>query len=141
MNGGSKADANDANDGFAGLSQIGQIAVTVQDPARATAFYRDVLGMRFLFGAGTMAFFDCGGVRLMLGTSEGAGSAGRDPKGSILYYRVGDIEAAHAALAARGVRFEQAPHLVARMPDHELWLAFLYDSEDNLLALMAEKRA
>jgi methylmalonyl-CoA/ethylmalonyl-CoA epimerase len=122
---------------FAGLAQIGQIAVNVQDVARATAFYRDTLGMRFLFAAGpALSFFDCGGLRLMLARAE---RADLDHKASILYYRVADIDAAHAALAARGVRFEQAPHLVARMPDHELWLADFYDSEDNLLALMAEK--
>ena len=122
---------------FAGLSQIGQIAVNVQDVERATAFYRDTLGMRFLFAFPGLAFFDCGGVRLMLSRAE-------DPKldhpASILYYRVADIEATHQALAARGVRFETGPHLVARMPDHELWLADFYDSEENLLALMAEKR-
>ncbi|HEY6324533.1 MAG TPA: VOC family protein [Thermoanaerobaculia bacterium] len=122
---------------FAGLSQIGQIAVNVQDVERATAFYRDTLGMRFLFAFPGLAFFDCGGVRLMLSRAE-------DPKldhpASILYYRVADIEATHQALAARGVRFERGPHLVARMPDHELWLADFYDSEENLLALMAEKR-
>jgi methylmalonyl-CoA/ethylmalonyl-CoA epimerase len=122
---------------FAGLSQIGQIAVNVQDVERATAFYRDTLGMRFLFAFPGLAFFDCGGVRLMLSRAE-------DPKldhpASILYYRVADIEATHQALAARGVRFESGPHLVARMPDHELWLAEFNDSEDNILALMAEKR-
>jgi len=122
---------------FAGLSQIGQIAINVQDVERATAFYRDTLGMRFLFAFPGLAFFDCGGVRLMLSRAE-------DPKldhpASILYYRVADIEATHQALAARGVRFETGPHLVARMPDHELWLADFYDSEENLLALMAEKR-
>ncbi len=122
---------------FAGLSQIGQIAINVQDVERATAFYRDTLGMRFLFAFPGLAFFDCGGVRLMLSRAE-------DPKldhpASILYYRVADIEATHQALAARGVRFERGPHLVARMPDHELWLADFYDSEENLLALMAEKR-
>ncbi|HXO42110.1 MAG TPA: VOC family protein [Thermoanaerobaculia bacterium] len=122
---------------FAGLSQIGQIAVNVQDVERATAFYRDTLGMRFLFAFPGLAFFDCGGVRLMLSRAE-------DPKldhpASILYYRVADIEATHQALAARGVRFETGPHLVARMPDHELWLAEFNDSEDNVLALMVEKR-
>jgi methylmalonyl-CoA/ethylmalonyl-CoA epimerase len=122
---------------FAGLSQIGQIAINVQDVERATAFYRDTLGMRFLFAFPGLAFFDCGGVRLMLSRAE-------DPKldhpASILYYRVADIEAAHQALAARGVRFETGPHLVARMPDHELWLAEFSDSEENILALMAEKR-
>ena len=123
---------------FAGLSQIGQIAVNVQEVERATAFYRDTLGMRFLFAFPGLAFFDCGGVRLMLSRAE-------DPKldhpASILYYRVPDIEAAHAALAARGVRFEREPHLVARMPDHELWLAEFRDSEDNVVALMTEKRS
>jgi len=122
---------------FAGLSQVGQIAINVQDVERATAFYRDTLGMRFLFAFPGLAFFDCGGVRLMLSRAE-------DPKldhpASILYYRVADIEATHQALAARGVRFESGPHLVARMPDHELWLAEFNDSEENILALMAEKR-
>jgi methylmalonyl-CoA/ethylmalonyl-CoA epimerase len=122
--------------GFEGLGRIGQIAINVQDVARATAFYRDVLGMRFLFAPPNLAFFDCGGVRLMLTTAE---RPDLDHKASILYYRVADIEAAHAALLARGVRFESGPHLVARLPDHELWLADLYDSEENLLALMAEK--
>lgn len=122
---------------FQGLSAIGQIAVNVQDVERATRFYRDVLGMRFLFAAGNLSFFDAGGVRLMLSTAE---QPELDHKASILYYRVPDIEAAHAALAGRGVRFASAPHLVARMPDHELWLADLYDSEENLLALMEERR-
>lgn len=122
---------------FTGLSQVGQIAINVQDVERATAFYRDTLGMRFLFAFPGLAFFDCAGVRLMLSRAE-------DPKldhaASILYYRVADIEVVHQALAARGVRFASRPHLVARMPDHDLWLADFYDSEENLLALMAEKR-
>jgi methylmalonyl-CoA/ethylmalonyl-CoA epimerase len=122
---------------FPGLTQIGQIAINVQDVERATAFYRDTLNMRFLFAFPGLAFFDCGGVRLMLSRAE---DPKLDHKASILYYKVADIEAAHAALAARGVRFESKPHLVARMPDHELWLADFYDSEDNLLALMTEKR-
>jgi methylmalonyl-CoA/ethylmalonyl-CoA epimerase len=123
-------------DEFPGLTGIGQIAINAQDVERATAFYRDTLGMRFLFAPPGLAFFDCGGVRLMLTRAE---RPDLDHKASILYYRVPDIEAAHAALAGRGVRFEQGPHLVARLPDHELWLADFYDSEDNLLALMAEK--
>jgi methylmalonyl-CoA/ethylmalonyl-CoA epimerase len=124
---------------FSGLSQIGQIAINVQDVERATAFYRDTLGMRFLFAAPNLGFFDCGGVRLMLTTAP-ADRPELDHKASILFYRVANIEAAHEALAARGVRFELGPHLVARMPDHELWLADFYDSEDNLVALMTEKR-
>jgi methylmalonyl-CoA/ethylmalonyl-CoA epimerase len=118
------------------LNRIGQIALNVRDLRRAVNFYRDVLGMRHLFDAEPkMSFFDCGGVRLMLGVAE---QAQFDHPASILYYRVDDIEAAHRELVAKGVRFEQAPHLVARLPDHDLWLGFARDSEDNLFALMSE---
>lgn len=119
------------------LSAIGQIAMNARDIGRATAFYRDTLGLRFLFSAGTMSFFDCHGVRLMLGV---ASSPEYDHPGSILYFTVDDITAAHAALAERGVAFKSAPHLVARMPDHELWMAFFGDTEGNTLALMSEVR-
>jgi methylmalonyl-CoA/ethylmalonyl-CoA epimerase len=117
------------------LSTIGQIAMNVHDIERATAFYRDTLGLPFLFSAGTMAFFDCHGTRLMLGLPSGPEY---DHPGSILYFKVDDIHAVHAALEARGVPFKGKPHLVARMPDHELWMAFFTDSEENTLALMAE---
>jgi len=120
------------------LESIGQIAVNVRDTARARAFYRDVLGLRHLFDAGpNLAFFQCGGVRLMLSP---ASKPEYDHPGSIIYYKVRDLAATHAAMAARGAAFEQAPHLVATMPDHELWMAFLRDSEGNLLALMEERR-
>lgn len=123
--------------GAAALSAIGQIAVTARDLPRATAFYRDVLGLPLLFEVPGMAFFDAGGVRLMLAVPT-------DPRyqhpASILYYRVGDIHAAAARLAAAGVTFAAEPHLVARMPDHDLWMAFLADSEGNTLALMDERR-
>jgi methylmalonyl-CoA/ethylmalonyl-CoA epimerase len=120
------------------LSRIGQIAMPARDIDRAVAFYRDTLGIRFLFTAPPgMAFFDCGGVRLLLGTSE-PGKA--EHPGSILYYVTEDIEGTHAGLAARGVRFIREPHLVARLPDHDLWLAFFEDSEGNTLALMEERR-
>lgn len=121
-----------------GLSQIGQISITVQDVGRATAFYRDALGMRFLFEAPPkLAFFDCGGVRLMLSTAE---EAEFDHPSSILYFKVDDIRATHAAMSARGVEFRNEPHLVAKLPDHELWMAFFRDSEGNTLALMSEVR-
>jgi catechol 2,3-dioxygenase-like lactoylglutathione lyase family enzyme len=119
------------------LAQIGQIAVPVTDIDRAVAFYRDVLGMRFLFQAPPgLGFFDCGGVRLMLDAPARA-QAGQ---GSVIYYKVADLEAAFQALSARGVAFEAEPHLIAKMPDHELWMAFLRDPDRNLLALMSEMR-
>jgi predicted enzyme related to lactoylglutathione lyase len=120
-----------------GLRRIHQIAVTVQDVERATAFYRDALGMPLLFRAPAgLSFFDCGGVRLMLSLPEGA----ETPRGnSILYYGVDDIEAAHGTLVRRGVRFIGDPHVVARLPDREVWLAEFRDSEGNVLALMSER--
>ncbi len=119
-----------------GLDRIGQIAVIARDVARATRFYRDVLGMRFLFDAPPgLAFFDCGGIRLMLSAPEGAGT---EAASSILYFTVPDIHAAHKTLAARGVEFEHPPRVLASLPDHHLWMAFLRDSEGNLLGLMSE---
>jgi methylmalonyl-CoA/ethylmalonyl-CoA epimerase len=121
-----------------GLTQIGQIAVPVRDVERAIAFYRDVLGMRFLFKAPPgLGFFDCAGVRLMLDAPAKA-QAGQ---GSVIYYKVPDLHAAFETLTARGVTFEARPHLIAKLPDHELWMAFFRDPDANLLALMSEVRA
>jgi methylmalonyl-CoA/ethylmalonyl-CoA epimerase len=118
------------------LDRIGQIALNVRDLERAVNFYRDTLGMRHLFDAGPkMSFFDCGGVRLMLGIAE---QPQLDHPASILYYKVSDIAAAYRELAAKGVRFEDEPHLIARLPSHDLWMAFARDSEDNVFALMSE---
>lgn len=116
------------------LNEILQVALTVNDVARAKEFYGGVLGMSFLFDAGNMAFFQCGTVRVLIGAGEV--KAG----GTVLYFRVADLAGTHAALRARGVEFAQEPHLVARMPDHELWLAFIKDPAGNLLGLMEEKR-
>ena len=118
------------------LDRIGQIALTVSDIARAKDFYRNTLGMRHLFDAGTMAFFQCGEVRLMIGEKEDAMPGG----GTILYFRVEEIHAAHAALEAKGVTFTHKPSLVAKMPDHELWMAFFADPDGNPVALMCEAR-
>src|SRR4051812_40862086 len=102
------------------LGPIGQIAMTVADVARSVAFYRDTVGLRFLFSAGpTLAFFDCGSMRLMLSAPEGDFTAGSS---TVLYFRTPDIEATYGQLGARGVSFVDKPHLVARMPDHELWM-------------------
>ncbi|MDE3000488.1 MAG: VOC family protein [Gemmatimonadota bacterium] len=118
------------------LSVIGQISVTVQDLDRAVAFYRDKLGMRFLFRVPGMAFFNCSGVRLLLGLSEDETA---DVHASVIYYKVDDLEGTCEELHSRGVDFESKPHKIADMPDHELWMAFFTDSEKNLMALMAEK--
>ena len=118
-----------------GISRIGQIAINAHDLDRATAFYRDKLGLRLLFTAGKLAFFDCGGVRLMLDVAE---KPEFDHPSSILYFSVPDIAASHRQLLASGVRFEDEPHMIAKMPDHDLWMTFFRDSEQNLLALMSE---
>lgn len=121
-----------------GLNQIGQIAVTVSDLDRAVAFYRDKLGLPFLFQAPPgLAFFDCAGVRLLLETPPQAHSHIHN---SILYYKVADIQSAFTTLIDRGVPFIDEPHLIAKMPDHELWMAFFNDPDGNLLALMSEVR-
>jgi methylmalonyl-CoA/ethylmalonyl-CoA epimerase len=121
-----------------GLSEIGQIAVTVTDLERATAFYRDRLGIPYLFSAPPrMAFFDCAGIRLLLGEPE---TAGQERRSSILYFRVPDIHEAHRILVERGVEFVADPHLVHRADTYELWLAELNDSEGNTHALMSEVR-
>jgi methylmalonyl-CoA/ethylmalonyl-CoA epimerase len=121
------------------LTQIGQIAINVRDLQRAVAFYRDTLGMRFLFQApGGLAFFDVGGVRLMLGVAE---KPEFSHPASVLYYNVPDIGAAYETLSGRGVTFLDEPHLIARMPDHELWMTFFRDSEENVLALMEERKS
>ncbi len=119
-----------------GLAEIGQISVPVQDVERATTFYRDRLGMRHLFTAPPgLSFFACGSVRLMLSRPEGPDQPQR---GSVLYFRVTEIQQAHRTLLERGVRFHGAPHLIAKMDTHDLWMASFYDSEDNTLALMEE---
>ena len=118
-----------------GISRLGQIAINVHDLDRATAFYRDILGLPLLFTAGALAFFDCGGVRLMLSRPE---EPEFDHHSSILYFTVPDIVSAHRQMLSSGVHFEDAPHLIARMPTHDLWMTHFHDTENNLLALMCE---
>ena len=128
----------DSMAGNFGLAQIGQIAVPVSDIDRAVAFYRDTLGMRFLFQTPPgLGFFDCAGVRLML---DAPAKAQTENYSSVIYYKVPDLDTAFETLSARGVLFEATPHLIARLPDHELWMAFFRDPDGNLLALMSEVR-
>lgn len=118
-----------------GISRLGQVCINVHDVERATVFYRDTLGLSLLFTAGGMAFFECGGVRLMLARAE---KPEFDHPSSVLYFSVPDIAAAHRQMLAGGVRFEGEPHVIAKMPACDLWMAFFRDSEENLLALMSE---
>ena len=120
-----------------GLSRIHQISMRAHDVDRAVRFYRDTLGLPFLFAAPPrLAFFDCGGVRLMLSTPE----PGFDHPGSVLYFAVDDIRQTHEALSSRGVAFRTAPHKIATLADREIWLADFEDTEGNTLALMSEPR-
>jgi methylmalonyl-CoA/ethylmalonyl-CoA epimerase len=114
------------------LTQIEQIAQPVKDLDRAVEFYRVKLGMKYLFSSNGLAFFDCGGVRLMLSKPEGAEF---DHPGSLLYFKVADIHQAHMALLVRGLDFSDAPHLIAHMGDYDLWMAFFRDSEGNTMAI------
>ena len=119
------------------LGRLAQIAVNAHDLERATAFYKDKLRIKHLFSVPPkMAFFDCDGIRLMLGTPE---RPDLDHPSSILYFKVEDIDAAYAALVERGVHFETKPMLIAPMQTYDLWLAEFRDSENNVLALMCEK--
>jgi catechol 2,3-dioxygenase-like lactoylglutathione lyase family enzyme len=123
-------------DGTLALGPIGQIARQVSDTAAAQAWYRDVLGLPHLFTYGDLAFFDCGGVRLLLSAGEGGGGAGEP---SVLYFRVADIHAAHDTLAARGVPFVRGPHKIFTHPDGtDEWMAFFTDPDGHLLALMSQ---
>jgi len=117
---------------------LGQVAVVVSDVGKALPFYRDVLGLRFLFAAGEhLAFLDADGVRIMLTTPQGHGTPGAN---SVLYFKVADIAARYADMLARGAAGERAPQLTAKMPDHELWIGFVRDPDGTLVGLMEEKR-
>jgi methylmalonyl-CoA/ethylmalonyl-CoA epimerase len=118
-----------------GIKNIGQISIIVHDLPRATRFYRDTLGLPLLFTAPNLAFFDCGGVRLMLGPAE---TPDLDHPSSILYFRVPDLKAAHQHLVDQGVEIVAPPRLIAPMPTHDLWMNAFRDSEGNILELMSE---
>ncbi|HET7520573.1 MAG TPA: VOC family protein [Candidatus Limnocylindria bacterium] len=119
---------------FTGIERIGQVRIAVADVDRAVAFYRDVLGMPFLFQFPGMAFFDLGGTRLMLVDPQSRDFGGQ----SAIYYEVDDITAAHATLSERGVVFSDRPHVVHSDDEHEEWMCFFRDPDDNVLALMSK---
>jgi catechol 2,3-dioxygenase-like lactoylglutathione lyase family enzyme len=117
--------------------QLGQVAISVSDLERSIAFYRDRVGLAFMFQAPNVAFFDCGGVRLMLGLDT---DPARKPFGTVLYFRVDDIQRSFDRLKANGVSTIREPHLIARMADFDLWMAFLRDPDENMFGIMAEIR-
>jgi methylmalonyl-CoA/ethylmalonyl-CoA epimerase len=119
------------------ITGILQIAISVKDIDRATAFYRDVLDLRLIFNAPNMAFFDCGGIRLYLAVGEGAE---QHAASSHVYFRSSDVAVLSSALKQKGVSIHQEPHIIARMPDHDLWLLWIRDSEGNLLGVMEERK-
>jgi predicted enzyme related to lactoylglutathione lyase len=120
------------------VADIGQIAITVSDVSQALVFYRDVLGLEFLFSpAPTLAFLRAGSVRIMLSTPQGAGAIGAN---SVLYFKVNEIENVFTAIVERGAQLERPPQLAAQMPDHALWIGFVRDPDGNLVGLMEEKR-
>src|SRR4051794_32357901 len=123
--------------GGVGITDVGQVSVNAHDVQRALGFYRDVLGLPLLFEIPNAAFFQAGSVRLYVAKAE---KPEFDHAASVIYYRVVDIQASFAAITAAGARAEGEPRLLARMPDHELWMAFFRDSEGNLAALMSEVR-
>lgn len=119
-----------------GIESIGQIAIAVTDLKQAVDFYQHILDLPLLFEAPpNLAFFNCGGVRLMLTTLQGEE---RDHKTSVIYYKVSNIEAATKALKAKGVSFIREPQMTARLEDHELWIGFIRDPAENLVGIMAE---
>ncbi len=119
------------------LSTIAQIALPVANADRAEAFYANSLGLPKLFRYGELVFFDCAGLRLML---EGSSKTVQPATGVCHYFKVDDIAATVRELKAKQVKFKSEPHLIAKMPDHELWMAFFRDPDGHLLALMEERR-
>ena len=116
---------------------VRQIAVTVADVDQALAFYRDILGLEFLFAPSPeLAFVDAGNVRIMLSVPQGAGTVGAN---SIIYFAVDGIEDAFSRFVEAGAKCEREPALAARMPDHELWIGFLRDPDGNLVGVLEEK--
>ena len=118
------------------VEKIGQIAIAISDLKKSVQFYQDILGLELLFEVPTgLAFFDCGGTRLMLTTLQGKEE---DHHTSTIYYKVSDIHSTTQLLQNKGVTFEREPQLAAKMADHELWIGFLRDPDNNLVGIMAE---
>jgi predicted enzyme related to lactoylglutathione lyase len=120
------------------ITRLNQVALSVHDMDRAVTFYRDVVGLHFLFRAPNVAFFGLAGLRLMLGQAE---PPELKPAGTVLYFDVADLDASFAQLSQRGAVAQSAPHRVARLGDRDLWMAFFHDPDGNMFALTAERPA
>jgi len=120
------------------ITRVNQVALSVHDMDRAVDFYRDVVGLHFLFRAPNVAFFGLAGLRLMLAQAE---PPNLQPCGTVLYFEVGDLDASYADISGRGAQSLQAPHRVARLGENELWMAFFRDPDGNVFALSAERPA
>jgi methylmalonyl-CoA/ethylmalonyl-CoA epimerase len=117
------------------LGPVGQVALSVANADRSEAFFAETLGLRRLFRFGTLVFFDCAGLRLLI---EQAANEAAIESASPIYFRVADIALARRELESRGVTFVDQLHCVAPMPDHDLWMTFFRDPDEHLLALMME---
>lgn len=117
------------------IKKIGQIGIPVKNIERATAFYQEKLGLPLLFNTDTMAFFDCGGVRLLLSIPENEQFA---HPSSVLYFQVENIRAKYEELLSIGVNFAGEPHVVAKIGNTETWMVFFMDSEESTHAFISE---
>ena len=117
------------------IERLGQVAIPVHDLDRAVHFYRDVLGLKFLFRVPNLAFFDCGGVRILLDVVQ---DAEFDHPSSVFYFSVADLPEQHRRLESHGVEVVAAPHKIATLGDREVWMSFFRDPDRNVHALMSE---
>ncbi len=118
------------------IQKLSQVSIRVRDLDTAVRFYQETLGFQLLFRVPKMAFFDCGGVRIMLGVPE---APQFDHPSSIFYFYVEDMDDAYETLRSRGVSFHDAPHKIAEMGQSEIWMAFFHDPDQNLHAITSEK--
>lgn len=124
------------------IDGLRQVAVPTSDMQRSLRFYHDTLGLELIerFDPPGLLFFRLGDVRLLV---DGAGRA--EPAG-VVYFAVSEIEAAHAALVQKGVRFESAPQRIFvdekgtfGTAGEAEWMAFFKDPDGNLLALSSRE--
>ncbi len=118
------------------IQNIGQVAIAISDLRKSVAFYKEILGLKLLFEVPpNLAFLECGNTRLMLTTLQGDD---KDHHTSVIYYQVEDIQYSTEQLEQQGIVFERKPQMAAKMEDHELWIGFLRDPDQNLIGIMAE---